>query len=73
MRSARRLCRLPYPPQVSPHEFVQAVRNASKKRFTADAQVGGRGVRWGAGFGGGGAACGPHEAPPRNELSEVSE
>ncbi|KAG2497317.1 hypothetical protein HYH03_004482 [Edaphochlamys debaryana] len=24
--------------QVSPHEFVQAVRNASKKRFTADAQ-----------------------------------
>ncbi|KAG2449802.1 hypothetical protein HYH02_005325 [Chlamydomonas schloesseri] len=25
--------------QVSPHEFVQAVRNASKKRFTADAQA----------------------------------
>ncbi|EFJ52408.1 ubiquitin-specific protease 39, partial [Volvox carteri f. nagariensis] len=24
--------------QVSPHEFVQAVRNASKKRFTADTQ-----------------------------------
>ncbi|KXZ51657.1 hypothetical protein GPECTOR_11g110 [Gonium pectorale] len=24
--------------QVSPHEFVQAVRNASKKRFTAEAQ-----------------------------------
>ncbi|GIL71725.1 hypothetical protein Vretimale_840 [Volvox reticuliferus] len=25
--------------QVSPHEFVQAVRNASKKRFTADTQA----------------------------------
>jgi len=36
--------------QVSPHEFMQAVIIASKRRFTIDAQVGG----WGSGGEGGG-------------------
>lgn len=41
--------------QVSPHEFVQAVRNASKKRFTAETQVRpGKGSgQWGWGWDGG--------------------